>query len=976
MIHRWWYRSLATATAVLALAMPRLSAAQQITYTIRGTVVEAETRSPLPGASVQIRGTQLGALTDGNGVFVIQARLGRGNYTLDISFIGRRSVAQPVDLATEPAIQVNPVALERDPVALETIVVTGTAGPTAKKALGNSVSVVRTDQLDPVPATTVDAALSGRVAGAQVVENTGEPGGGVSVRLRGTSSITGGAEPLYIVDGVIVDNNSDQNINFGYRSNPSNRLADLDPSDIDHIEILKGAAAAALYGSRANNGVVQIFTKHGTPGRPVITVQTRVAREDLAHRISFALTPVDASGNPTTRYDNQDLVFRNAVSTDTHVSLSGGTEDTRYYVAGSYSDQQGIMKGSDYQKINARMNLDQNIGSRLRITGGANYVHSTNDLLVNGENGTGGILTSIVFTPTDVDLTAKDPETGQYKNLAFVFPNPLAVLQDWRAPQTVSRFIGSFGARATPTNALSFEYRFGYDTYGMSTSHYIPRGAMGSGVDGRGLSAAVTRDQYLINNDLTGNISYPVGDNLLFNTAVGMNHTYTNAGTVSASATDLSLLTELVRGAVQAASESKVETTTLGFFGQQQLTWKDRLYLTGALRWDASSTFGPSERWQLYPKVSASYVLSEEPFFQNAFGFLQSFRLRGALGYAGNQPPTDAAYSRFPRYTQTTNIDRLGLVHLSDAGNLNLKPERQREIEAGFDASLLNDRLGVTFTYYNQHVTDLLLPRPFATSTGYSQILDNVGVLSNKGVELQINTTNLTGWLGWNTTFNFGHNSNEVQKLASGPFSAGYNNRVAEGEPLGEFYLRDFARDANGNIMKDANGTPLVSDTLGYYGSPMPSVTASLLNEFKFGSRLSVSMLLDGSFGQKVWNQTRRIMDRFSAGPAYDQELRGEITHDQLLAGYSASASYLENGSFVKIRDLTLRYQIPEQFLRGIGIRSAQLELGGHNLYTFTDYTGYDPEINMFGTSTVARGVDFAVYPIPRSISLGVRVTN
>ncbi len=964
--NRWRDAALALALAVLATPL----AAQQ-TYTLQGLVRAGETGEGLPGAQVVVVGTDFGSLTDNAGRYAVRATLTPGQYQVEISLIGRSPVRQDVTLGSQRVVTLPPVTLETTALELEGIVVTGTAAPTAKRALGNNVSSVDESRLDAAPATTLDQAMQGNIAGAVITANTGTPGGGVSVRLRGTSSIIAGAEPLYIIDGVIIDNSSDQQINFGYRSNPSNRLADLDPRDIERIEILKGAAAAALYGSRANNGVVQIFTKRGSAGAPKVTFSTRLSREDLPNKIDFALTPVDTDGNPVERFDHQDLIFRDVWNYDSSLQLSGGSEDTQYFMSANWVDQEGIMIGSGHRKLNLRMNLDQRIGM-LKLSGGANLVRSNTDLLVNGEHGLGGVLTAIVFTPTTTDLAEKNPETGEYVNRAFVFPNPLAVIEDWDANQVQERFIGSFQATADPTPWLNLQYRLGYDSYTMETDRFIPRGEAFAPL---GQAMAVVRDNSLLNNDLVGSANYTLGEGMRFTTSAGMNHTFSRTHTVFASAEDLSLLTELVRGAVQSASESIIETATLGFFGQQQVAWRNRLFLTGAMRWDASSTFGADERWQLYPKLSGSYVVSDEAFFQNSplGDFMSELRLRGALGWAGNQPPTGEAYARFPRYGQVTNIDRLGLVNLSNAGNPNLKPERQREYELGLDASFLEDRLGVGFTYYDQRTEDLLTSRPFAPSSGYGFTLDNVGVLTNTGLELELNTLNINREdFRWSSTLIYSTNQNEVEELFGDPFTAGYNNRVQEGEELGAFYMWAYERDQDGNIVEDEVG-PVRASERQIVGSPWPDWTGSLLNEFRYGD-FTASILLDGQFGHEVWNQSRRIMDIFSAGPLYDQQLKGEVTSDYRWRIIGIWEAYLEDASFVKVRNITVRYRLPESITSMIGAATIDLELSGRNLYTFTDYSGYDPEVNMFGTLTVARGVDFAVYPHSRSMAFGVRV--
>ncbi|HET9440717.1 MAG TPA: TonB-dependent receptor, partial [Longimicrobiales bacterium] len=586
-------------------------------------------------------------------------------------------------------------------------------------------------------------------------------------------------------------------------------------------------------------------------------------------------------------------------------------------------------------------------------------------------------------------IAARDPQTGLLVNtLTGPFPNPLLVVENWETPQENNRFVGSFSARANPIGNLRFDYRLGYDRYELETGLSIPRG------DPNALTGSATstnRRNMLINNDLLGTIDYGLGDALRMTTSAGMNHTYQRVDQFNLGASDLVPFTTLVRGAVPSASEAKIEAVTLGFFGQQQAAFGNRLYLTGAVRVDASSTFGSDERWQVYPKVSGSWVIDEESFWQNSMpGWFSGLRLRAALGYAGNQPPLGEAYTRVPRYTSVTNVTRLGLVPQGTPGNPNLKPERQREWEAGFDASFLNDRVGAVITYYDKYTFDLLLSRPFTPSAGYASVLDNIGEMSNKGWEVELSTVNLQrSNFSWNSKFIYSRNKNKVEKLNTAAFLTGYTNLVAEGLPLGVHFLPAYLRDENGVIQTDSLGArlagpcaapnltlecPIATPNRRVAGDPWPEFNASLLNEFQIG-HFTASVLFDGSFGADLWNQTARIMDIFAAGPNYDRRLRGELTAPQLSRYTSIWENYLEDASYIKLRDFRVGYSTDAQWLRNVGASKAHFELVGRNLVTWTDYTGYDPEINMFGLSTVERGTDFAVYPNPRTIGFSVRLT-
>jgi TonB-linked SusC/RagA family outer membrane protein len=961
------------AAALGLLLVSSVPVAAQQRYTLEGAVRDGATGEPIAGAQVIVRGTSAGALTDARGSYRLVAALRPGTYTVDATYIGREGEAREVTLGADTLVRVPDIELRVAAVQLDELVVTGTTAPTARRALGNAVSTVSGARLAEATAVTIDQALQGKVAGAVITSNTGTPGGGVSVRLRGTSSIVGGAEPLYIVDGVIIDNNADQQINLGYRSNTTNRLADLDPDDIERIEILKGAAAAALYGSRANNGVVQIFTKRGLSGRPQITVGSTATFSNLERRIDFALTPIDTLGNPVQRFDHQDLLFRDTWSNDSHVSIAGGSESTRYYVSAGWVEQNGIMLGSDHRKLNFRSNLDQRIGSWFDLGIGANYIRTWSDLQINGEQGAGGLLTAIVFTPTTVNLAQRDPTTGAPVNPAGPFPNPLEVIENWHTGQEVSRFVGSLQAKANPFAPLTLDYRLGYDRYDMETFQSVPKYSRDIPL---GSATSLNRRSTLLNNDLTGNFDVGAGESLRFTTSMGINHTYQRVEQLNLSASDLVPGTRLVRGAVPGASEALIEAITLGFFAQEQIGWLDRRFLTAAVRIDGSSTFGEDERWQVYPKISGSWVLSQEPFVAGVGGdWLSQLRLRAALGFAGNQPPLAEAYARLPRFTQVTNINRLGLVPLSTAANPNLKPERQREWEAGLDVSVLADRVGLAFTYYDQRTKDLLLARQFTPSAGYASILDNVGVLSNKGIELELNTSNIEQRnFAWSSRLIYSRNRNRIEELEVDPYTVGYTNRIQEGQPLGVHFMPGFQRDENGKILLDAQGLPLPPVTQ-IVGNPWPDFTASLFNEFRLGSSWSASVLFDGAFGHDLWNQTRRIMDNSQAGPLYDKRLRNEVTSAYRVRLVSIWESYLEDASYIKLRDLSVRYSTDASWIRRIGASRAQFEIVGRNLVTFTDYTGYDPEINMFGLNTVERGTDFAVYPNPRTVGFGVRLT-
>ncbi|HMA19650.1 MAG TPA: hypothetical protein VKO87_02540, partial [Gemmatimonadaceae bacterium] len=564
------------------------------------------------------------------------------------------------------------------------------------------------------------------------------------------------------------------------------------------------------------------------------------------------------------------------------------------------------------------------------------------------------------------------------------FSNPLAVIDLWKAPQKVNRFIGSANAVYTPTSNLLMQYTLGFDGYQMEADQFIPRNTIAS--EPTGYTTAVIRDSRIVNNDAVATLTTHPSGILELGTSLGMNYTTQFISTTSATSRDLLATGELVSaGAVPAAGQSRYNLVTLGFYGQQTLAWRDRLYLNGALRRDASSTFGANDRWQWYPKLSASYVISEEPWFKtSAIGRpFSSLRLRSALGYAGNQPSIANAYASFDSYVKVVNNDRVGVVNSLALGNDKLRPERQREMEFGADMGFLDERLHLEGTVYSKKVTDALLSRPLPTSSGYTSVLDNIGEISNKGFELLVRTRNVERpAFTWGSTITYSRNRNRVDKLLGAPFTLGYANRVEQGQPLGYFYAELPLKNAAGGDSLDANGLIIRNSPTksGKVGDPNPRWLGSLLNEFDVGAKMHFRVLLDGSFGGDVLNFTKRTMDTFGTSADVARELLPAGDPNRVAPGYARSkrffyGEYTEDGSYVKLREISATVDLMPSLAQAVRAQNIALTISGRNLHTWTKYTGFDPEMNLFGQLTVERGNDFGTYPIPRMWSVGIQAS-
>jgi len=997
---------------VLAIVSPFALAAQQATGTVSGRVTDASVGRGLPDVAVLVTGSRLGTQTGPNGEYTISG-VPVGARTLTVRRIGYQATTETVTVVPGATATAD-IALHVSAVNLSEVVVTGTGTATEKRKVGTSIATIDSSLLSRAQATTVDQAMQGKIPGAQITQNSGSPGGGgISVRLRGVNSFISGSDPLYIVDGVIVDNESGQLADLGGRSNPQNRLADLNPDDIEHIEIIRGAAAAALYGSRANNGVVQIFTKRGTSGKPRFTSTTRWGTSQLREQQPFNFYPFDVNGLPITRFNYQDDIFHRAPSWEQDVTVEGGNDQTRYFMSGNFANEDGIMRSTSSRRTGARVNLQQQLTPTLVANVTSNYVNTNNEIQAFGEQNDYGIMGSLFFAPTNVDFR---PVNGVYPLPPALGTNPLLAIDRIRNPQSIERFIGSTKVTWTPLTNLLFDYTIGLDNVGFEQSQFVPRNAvLGTAPLATGRAQSVVENNRIVNQDALSSYTWRPMGSFDMRTTAGLNYTSQRVRITSATANGLAPVGDLVSaGSIFSAAQTDVQLRTLGFYGQHELAFRDKLFLNAAVRWDASSTFAPSERWQAFPKFSASYVAID-----NKPGALNNLRLRSALGWAGSQPGILNAYSQFVSFTQLPFAGRPGFVNDVTFGNPNLKNERAREWELGADLGFLGGRVSTEATYYNRLVSDLLFFRPLPTSTGFSRQFFPIGTMSNKGLELLLRTTNVDNPnLQWTSTMTYAHNRNLVESLNIQDFQSagGYPNRIRAGEPAGVFYgsyaarncqtgallLDSLGRYRRSNQTADMGATIAIREALSggncndslnkVIGDPNPKWMGSFLNEFTLAKKVRVRALLDGVFGNKIMNLSTRAQNAgiASNSKSYERELLPYGDPRKLPPGFNARTQgifeyWIEDGTFVKLRELSASYT-----LDGLGVRryfrdGIDLTLSGRNLAVWTNYSGYDPEINLFGTNaggigsvqttSADRGFDFGGYPIPRVWQLSARIT-
>jgi TonB-linked SusC/RagA family outer membrane protein len=974
--------------------------AQSAKIVIKGVITDSRDKQTIPGASVKIAGTQFGAATDVNGAYSFTGTVNGPSVTVVVSFTGYRSVTRTVPLAGQAVITVS-TEISEDALNLNEVVVTGNTVETSKKQLGNAISTISSKELMGAAPTSIDQAMAGKIAGAQINQNSGNPAGGISVHLRGNSTIAGSSDPLYIIDGVIINNSSDQLIDLGGYT--QNRLVDINPADIDHIEIIKGAAGAAIYGSRASNGVVQIFTKKGKVGAPVVTVSTEFRSNSIRKKLPYDTEPfrftnttaTDLTTVPVQRYDLQSMIFRTASGSDNNISISGGTDNTQYYISGSYLGNQGIVKGTDFQRGTGRVRVDQRLNNWLKVSAGFNYSISGSDEIPNGGiNEAYGALTGFIFANNFINPNP-DPASGVYPALAptgLLRTNPLEAINRFNFRQQVSRFIGDLQVSMTPVKNLTINYTLGYDNSTQLATGFIPVGNT-TPTYNTGYSRRADRLDLLLNNDL--NVSYKASFGAFTSTSVvGATAQTERISTSSITGTQLSPVSQSASsGTSIVTADGRSTLNILGFFGQETLGYKDKMYLTGAVRNDVSSSFGAKDRWQYYPKVSGTYILSEEDFWKKSSlaSIIPNFKLRASYGQSGNLTAI-GPYDQFSSYIPVSLAGLPGVIAPSQLGNTGVKPERQIEKEIGLDAGFLNDRLGFEFTYYNKAVKDLLLAVALRPSEGYATQYQNIGNMSNKGVELLVRGIPIENpGFKWNVTVIFSANKNVVNNVPGGvlPFPGGFGQVAAvNGYALGVFYSTYFARKPDGSLLLSAAGLPQTEksgrdpvtgqptgSTLSkVIGDPNPKWTGSFTNEFAVGKNFSFRMQWDASYGNKVFNFTKRVGDRDIYGglAGYMPELEGKVPKGTSAALYGIFENWIEDGSYLKLRELSASYDLRLKMLNSKPLR---VSLSGRNLFSIDHYSGWDPETNAAGQSNAVRGFDFTEVPIPRTIAVGLSYT-
>ena len=1006
--------------------------------------VSGEAGENLPGASVVFKGTTVGATTDVNGDFTLSVP--SNAQTLVVSYIGY----EPLEISITGRTEFN-ITLAPDLETLQEVVVVG-YGSQRKSDLTGAISSIRGDELSQLPMQRVDQALQGRAAGVMVLNTSGQPGGNTTIRIRGMNSITGGNQPLIVVDGLQgVDINS------------------LNPNDIESMEILKDASATAIYGSQGANGVILITTKQGKKGKPVVNYSFNQGYQQLRKKLDLmnagefvhAINDFRASQNqpgnvvitPTPVFtpeqvafwdqnggtDWQDEVYRTAPMTNHQLSLSGGTDNVNYLVSGGYLDQDGILLNSAFQRFTLRTNINVDISKNSKFGLSWAGIREKGNTPPFGE-GIADIdpLGQVVSTaPRWSPTIPVFDDLGNYSRhpTGFGEPNswnPVAsALEPFVENNTMRNNLNAF-LEFTPWKGLSIRFTGGAVTRNANNFRYLNRNTFtGFQRGGIGYATEGAYTRYQNSNIITYNKELNELHRFTV-TAVAEQQLEVSQGsnvTGSDFLVDQAGIFDL-GGAQQLVSSSYRNKRAINsYLGRVNYSYADKYLITASYRADGSSVFGANNKWGYFPSASVAWRASEETFLKSLDVF-SDFKIRASWGITGNQAISPYASlaqilsgANYPYYgVDETNIG----FNIVRAPNENLKWETTTQTDLGLDLAVFNGRLTASFDYYVKTTRDLLLSRQLPTYTGFASIVDNVGSTENRGVEISLGGDPLVGEFKWNTGFNISFNRSKVLELASDnklPFrtttGAGYgistNNNTAllylkAGEPFGQMTGRitegtwstgeaDQAAlfgQLPGDIKyRDINGDGLINNLdLTVIGNAFPDFIFGWNNSFSY-KNFDLVFLIQGVQGNDIFNAGRIRLERPSEGtstalldrwtpdnqdtdvPAFTQQSVRAAANlsSKVSVGDNRVSRWVEDASYIRLKNVTVGYYFPQSLAGKIGMNRLRAYVTGTNLFTITDYSGYDPEVSSFNSSDANIGVDFGSYPTSRTFSFGIDLT-
>ena len=990
--------------------------------------VTSETGEELPGVNVSIKGTSKGTMTSITGDFSIDADEGD---VLIFSFIGYK----PVEI-TVAAQSVFNVRMEPDVKELAEVVVIG-YGTVEKSDITGAVSSLRAEDFNPGANASVDQMMLGRAAGVQISQSSSEPGGGLSIRIRGASSINASNEPLYVIDGFPIDNSSNLSSNgtgtdpnnpgggfsLGNNFSPRNPLNSINPSDIESIEILKDASATAIYGSRGANGVIIITTKKGKSNEMTLSYNAYFGTQTIANEMDimsaqqymqfmndvsndqgngevFSPSDISTIGDGT---DWQKQIYRTAPISDNNISLTGGVGSSKIYASLDYFNQEGVVKNTGIKKYIGRLNLDTKVGKKTNIGFNMNssLILDRNGLDgVNTNESAGPVYSSLLYDPTEP--VYNDDGTFTVHPLLTI-NNPMSLVEGVTSKNHTTRMLANFYVSYEILKGLSAKINLGADIQNSRRDVYVSTLTL-RGEPQKGYADVTTLDRGNYLAEYTMTYDSEINENHRFNILGGVTYQKFNYGlfnaNISGFPTDALETYNLSLGNTNTDNllTNREDNTLLSYLGRVNYTLRDKFLLTGSIRADGSSRFGANNKYGYFPSFAFGYKLSDEDFVPE---FFEELKVRASWGQTGNQEIANYAsqltFGTGPFVVLDGQVE--GSVQPLRIANPDLKWETTTQFNVGIDASLFNGKLTTTLDYFSKNTTDLLFNMPLPMASGYSSILTNIGEVSNKGFEVLVNSTNIsTPKFSWNMSVNFTSIKNEVvdlgriDQIVTGNIQAVGNTAIIKvGSPLAAYYGYEVtgiqqqgdARPGN-PAFKDQNGDEAVTpaDQV-IIGNPFPDFTYGINNQLKY-QNWELNFFFQGVEGADLLNinviesmypsnfrrnRLTTMMDRWT--PTNPGAKWPSSVDPNSYAGSKVNTLVLQDASYLRLKTVQISYIVPTgniKFLKALKIYAT-----GQNLFTVTDYVGFDPEANSFGRNNVK--VDYSSYPLARTYMIGLNAT-
>lgn len=984
------------AAALAAGAAPQPIVAQE-TATIAGTVTDVQSGEAISGAQVSVSGTGIGGLTNAEGRYLIR-NVPPGAVSLRVEYLGYSSQQREVTVSAGEAATED-FELGVSAISLDQVVVTATGRQRARE-LGHAVaSVNAAETLDTKPVSSLMTLLTGEVAGVKIQQSSGSVAAASSIKIRGNTSLGLDNTPIIYIDGARIDNNNDMGAGAGGQS--FSRLNDISPEDIESIEVVKGPAATTLYGTDASSGVIRITTKSGRPGQARWTFHTEFgANWDDTDWWSMAWSTTEGlglealTGVPAAKdtvYDMNllegqsylEAPFRTGYNSAVGGSVRGGNEDVRYFISGDFRTQEGVLAGDELERYNVRGNFDTQPTDNLRLSVSTGFTSSFAELPTN-DNSLYGYVGNALGTPWYGPMVASDPNEGGAQietcflafELARAEAGSLADLTDACASpyfvavpnsnekigeidnqQGVERFTGSASLQWTPRQNWNNRLIVGYDQHSSRTRNIFPVDPIRPfGSNSEGFISRVDLVSRNLTLEMTSALSLDVTDDVEAVTTIGAQWFRETDDFTSATGQEFPAGSPSVGNSVTVeASDGFVEARTLGVFAQEQLSWRDRIFLTPGIRFDDNSAFGSELSSEAYPRLSFSWILSEEEWFP---AFTEQFKLRAAWGRSGKRPGTNSALALLnpvPVAFRGENV--LGVTNFQP-GNPDLRPAVTTEYEFGFDTSVLEDRVGLAFTYFDKVTEDDIVAQLDAPSLGFPETrFVNIGELQAKGVEVALNLVPVsTEKVHWRLNFTAATVDGEITELSE-PIDLGTQQHRA-GFPFASYFARPVTIEG---------GEVVVGETEEFLGHPTPEYEGGIATTLSLFDRVTLFALVDYAGGHQLENGLEDFNCALFGGGGqfgtcpdiFERDADGNLTDEARIkdaaAGAGTSAPFIYDADYAKLQTVSLRVDLPTNWLSRLGASQASLTFSGDNLVTWTDYPGTDPEVNFAGGSQAVR---------------------